>query len=139
MLVVEAAHVPNRHNGHSSVGKRIRKAAWLIALLFAVPAMLASFSTVAIGAVTTRQASHTVPAYCHTGGQILWDHLVTCGWPGESNTGPVLADCPGDHLVPQGNGTNPIVLSTPNQVIKCADLLGQVSIRAANVTIINSA
>ena|ERR1700722_11484518 len=123
----------------SSAGKRTRKVAWLIALLFAVPAMLASLSTMAVGAVTTRQASHTVPTYCHTGGQILWDHLVTCGWAGESNTGPVLSDCPGDQLVPQGNGTTPIVLSTPNQVVKCADLRGEVSINAANVTIINSA
>jgi hypothetical protein len=32
----------------------------------------------------------------------------------------------------------PILLNQPNEVIKCADLLGQVTIMAPNVTITNS-
>jgi hypothetical protein len=121
-----------------SVHKPTRRVARLTALL-SVPAILAGMSTAAVGAVASPKATLTVPSYCLSGGQILWDHLVTCGWPGESNTGPDLSDCPGHQLVPRGNGTDPIVLSTPNEVVSCADLRGMVMIRAANVTIINSA
>jgi hypothetical protein len=118
-----------------SVRRPTRHAVWLIAVLLAVPAMLAGTSA---AAVASGQAVRAVPAYCHSGGQILWDHLVTCGWPGESNTGAVRADCPEDRFVPLGNGTKTIILNTPNEVVKCYELRGPVSIRAANVTIINS-
>jgi hypothetical protein len=121
-----------------SVRRPTRNLAWLTALSLAVPAMLVGLSTAAVGAVASHHAARAVPAYCASGGQALWDHLVTCGWPGESNTGPVLSECPNEQLVPRGNGTDPIVLSTPNEVVKCADLRGPVMIKAANVTITNS-
>jgi hypothetical protein len=116
-----------------------RNFAWLAALALGASGTVAGFSIPAVGAISSHHATRAVPAYCHSGGQILWDHLVTCGWPGESNTGPILSDCPGRRLVPRGNGTDPIVLNTPDQVIRCADLRGPVMIQAANVTITNSA
>src|SRR5262249_44669895 len=32
---------------------------------------------------------------CSKGGEYLWTHLAVCGWPGSSNTGPKLSECPG--------------------------------------------
>jgi hypothetical protein len=122
------------------VRKLTRSVAWLIALPLALPAILAGLSTTTtVGAVASPAAKRAVPAYCQYGGQRLWDNLVSCGWPGKANTGPVMSDCQGHQLIPEGNGTNPIVLNTPNQVVRCADLRGKVTIKAANVTIINSA
>jgi hypothetical protein len=118
-----------------------RRASGLVligAVVVATQAVVAGLSPAASGAVRPHQRPSSAPAYCGTGGQKLWDNLAVCGWPGRENTGPVLSNCAGGKLVPRGDGTTPIVLDTPNQVISCADLRGPVVIKAANVTITNS-
>jgi hypothetical protein len=111
---------------------------WIAALLAAVPAALAGLSTAAVGAASARHVADQVPSFCHRGGQKLWNNLVECGWPGPGNTGADRSECHNRQLVPVGNGTSLIVLSTPNEVVSCQDLRGPVSIRATNVTIVNS-
>lgn len=123
-----------------------RRLIWPLAVLVAVPAMLAGLSTAAIGAVGARQAvagpgapaTTAVPSYCQSGGPKLWNNLAICGWPSPDNTGPDLANCLDRKLVPVGNGTSAIVLNTPNQVVSCEKLQGPVLIQAANVTIKDS-
>src|SRR6185437_358290 len=112
------------------------------ALLLATPAAAAVLAGLypasASAAPTARSRRAAVPVYCHSGGIKLWENLATCGWPNSANTGPQLAKCPGGKLAQRGNGTTPIVLSTANQVISCADLRGPVEITAAGVTIRDS-
>ena len=120
-----------------SCRKLIRRLIWPLAVLVAVPALLAGVSAPAVGALSARQVP-ALPSYCQSGGSGLWQHLASCGWPGARNTGPNLANCPDHSLAPVGNGTTPIVLDKANQVVTCEKLLGPVNIRAKHVTITNS-
>src|ERR1035437_9968225 len=80
-----------------------------------------------------------LPAYCHAGGTALWDALASCGWPGPTNTGPDLSQCPGGRLTPNaGSLSRTIVITAANSVISCEDITGMVDIEARNVTIKNS-
>ena len=61
-----------------------------------------------------------LPAYCHQVGPELWAHLATCGWPGPTNTGPDLSQCPGGQLTANGGSiTRTIAITKPNTVISC--------------------
>src|SRR6266516_1497712 len=80
-----------------------------------------------------------LPAYCGRGGAELWAHLADCGWPGPTNTGPDLAQCPEGQLVANsGSLTRTIEITTPNTVISCEDVQGMLDIQAQNVTVRNS-
>ncbi len=120
-----------------SFRKLIRGRRGLAALLLAIPALLAGIAPAAASTFTAHLRS-AVPAYCDAGGAKLWANLATCGWPGKRNTGPDLAQCPHHKLVPRGNHVTPFLLNRPGEVIKCADLLGQVTVMAPNITIKNS-
>ncbi len=100
-------------------------------------AIVLPVSASASSASVHREQVAALPAYCQSGGQALWANLAACGWPDASNTGPQLADCP-NGLIPQGNGTTPIVLSVDYETVSCADLRGPVEIKAAGVTIKDS-
>jgi hypothetical protein len=79
------------------------------------------------------------PGYCSTGGSQLWSNLASCGWPDASNTGPILSQCPGGQLASTpGKLTQTITISTPNTVISCQNISGQINIQAPGVTIKNS-
>lgn len=80
-----------------------------------------------------------VPAYCRAGGARLWANLAACGWPGPTNTGPDLSQCPGGRLTSNaGSLGRTIVISSDNTVINCEDITGMIDIQAQNVTIKNS-
>jgi hypothetical protein len=102
------------------------------------PAQRAQLAPTASHKPRKRRTAAAVPAYCQSGGTRLWSHLAACGWPGESTTGPVLADCHDRQLVQRGNGVTPIVLASRNEVVSCAYLRGPVEIKATGVTIRNS-
>jgi hypothetical protein len=76
---------------------------------------------------------------CAAGGSDLWNNLEKCGWPGPSNTGPDLSQCPGGILTNNsGPNTRVITISTPGTVISCENITGGLQITAQNVTIKNS-
>src|SRR5437763_9459982 len=80
-----------------------------------------------------------LPAYCHQGGPELWANLATCGWPGPTNTGPNLSQCPGGQLTDDGGSiTRTIPVTKPGTVISCESVHGMLDIEAQNVTIENS-
>jgi hypothetical protein len=80
-----------------------------------------------------------LPAYCHQGGPELWAHLATCHWPGPTNTGPDLSQCPGGQLTDDsGSITRTIAVTKPNAVISCESIQGMLDIEAPNVTIENT-
>ena len=85
-----------------------------------------------------RAAQAATPSYCSTGGSQLWANLEACGWPGPSNTGPDLTQCPGGLTTNSGSTTRTITISTPNTVISCQNITGGLQITAQNVTIKNS-
>lgn len=69
----------------------------------------------------------------------VWASLEACGWPGPTNTGPILSQCPGGVLTNNsGATTRTIAITTPNTVISCQNITGSLQIMAQNVTIINS-
>jgi len=69
----------------------------------------------------------------------VWQSLEACGWPGPSNTGPDLTQCPGGVLTTNsGSTTRKITISTPGTVISCQNITGSLQITAQNVTIKNS-
>jgi len=69
----------------------------------------------------------------------VWQNLEACGWPGPSNTGPDLSQCPGGTLTTNsGATTRTINISTPGTVISCQNITGGLQITAQNVTIKNS-
>jgi hypothetical protein len=79
------------------------------------------------------------PAYCRRGGPRLWAHLAACGWPGPTNTGPKLSQCPRRRLIPRGSGLGrAIVIRRANAVISCQKIKGMLHIEARNVTVRNS-
>jgi hypothetical protein len=110
----------------------------LAALILAVAAALAGFSAAGATTAPGRSPSAPAPPNCDSGGRVLWGHLAECGWPGVSNTGPDLADCPGHQLALRGNGDSPIYIRDPGTVINCEELRGLVYIYAPDVTITNS-
>jgi len=76
---------------------------------------------------------------CSAGGPVLWNNLETCGWPGPSNTGPDLSQCPGGVLTNNsGLTTRVIAITTPGAVINCQNITGGLQITAQNITITNS-
>src|SRR5579872_6511381 len=69
----------------------------------------------------------------------VWGSLEACGWPGPSNTGPDLTQCPGGILTTNsGATTRTITISTPGTLISCQNITGGLQITAQNVTIKNS-
>jgi hypothetical protein len=69
----------------------------------------------------------------------VWQNLEACGWPGPTNTGPNLSQCPGGVLTTNGGATTrKITISTPGTVISCQNITGSLQITAQNVTIKNS-
>ena len=81
----------------------------------------------------------TGSASCAAGGAQLWSSLEACGWPGPSNTGPDLSQCPGGVLTENsGAPTRIIPVTTPGAVISCQKITGSLQISAQNVTIKNS-
>ncbi len=69
----------------------------------------------------------------------VWQNLEACGWPGPSNTGPDLTQCPGGVLTTNsGSTTRTITISTAGTVISCQNITGGLQITAQNVTIKNS-
>jgi hypothetical protein len=84
-------------------------------------------------------ATATTPAQCASGGTYLWSHLEACGWPGPTNTGPDLSQCPGGVLtINSGAITRTITISTDGTIISCQNITGGLQIAAQNVTIKNS-
>ena len=80
-----------------------------------------------------------LPAYCHQGGPEMWANLAACGWPGPTNTGPDLSQCPGGQLADDGGSiTRTVPVTKPNTVISCETVHGMLDIEAQNVTIENS-
>ncbi len=76
---------------------------------------------------------------CAAGGSQLWNNLEACGWPGPSNTGPDLSQCPGGVLTKNsGVATRIITVTTPGAVINCQNITGSLQISAQNVTVKNS-
>jgi hypothetical protein len=73
------------------------------------------------------------------GGSELWNNLERCGWPGPSNTGADLSQCPGGVLTDNsGANTRVVTISTAGTVISCENITGSLQITAQNVTIKNS-
>lgn len=90
-----------------------------------------AFATLAIA-----QPSHAQTTDCTHN---VWGSLEACGWPGPSNTGPDLTQCPGGVLTANtGATTRTITLSTPGTLISCQNITGGLQITAQNVTIKNS-
>lgn len=78
------------------------------------------------------------PAYCRTGGAALWGSLASCGWPGPTNTGPDLSQCPGHRLVARGsNLRHAIFIRKPGAVVSCQKIKGMLFVEAPNVVIKN--
>lgn len=78
------------------------------------------------------------PAYCAAGGARLWATLATCGWPGPTNTGPDLSECPGGRLTPNSGSLGRTITVSANTVISCEDITGMLDIQGQNVTVKNS-
>lgn len=80
---------------------------------------------------TSSPTTTTAPSgQCVNGGTFLWANLVSCGWPGASNTG-----------YPAGtalNTTSGRTINTNNAVIDGEQINGSLTINAQNVTIRNS-
>jgi hypothetical protein len=85
---------------------------------------------IAVGAVLTIFALQALAATVDCTHSV-WQNLEACGWPGPSNTGPVLSDC-GGSLTPV---TGPITLSTANSTYSCKSVTGGINVTAQNVTI----
>lgn len=80
----------------------------------------------------------TIPTQCANGGTYLWKNLETCGWPGPSNTGPVLSECPGGVLTNNsGSSTRIINITTAGAKVSCQNITGCLNITAQNVTVEN--
>jgi hypothetical protein len=76
---------------------------------------------------------------CATGGTYLWSNLAACGWPGATNTGPDMSQCPGGLTnVGTNNTATTITVTTANTVINCQNVTGRILINAQNVTVKNS-
>jgi hypothetical protein len=120
----------NRH------GRLAAAATGLAALGMAVGVAL-SASTGAMAA-THPGHRHSTPAFCQHGGAKLWSSLAACGWPGSSNTGPQLSQCPHHRLAPAGtNMAARLVVSRPHAVISCENITGMLYIEAQDVTVEN--
>jgi len=105
----------------------------------AAPASPPAPSSPASPAAPATPSPAPLPAYCAQGGAELWAHLADCGWPGPTNTGPDLSQCPGGQLAANsGSLTRTIEITTPNTVISCQDIQGMLDIQAQNVTVRNS-
>lgn len=76
-----------------------------------------------------------VPAACANGGAYLWANLEACGWPGPTNTGPDLTQCPGGALTAY---TGSKTITTAGTTVSCKTITGGLNIAAQNVTIVNS-
>ncbi len=80
-----------------------------------------------------------VNAQCLTGGSYLWGNLESCGWPGPTNTGPDMSQCPsGLTNIGTNNTATTITVNTANTVISCQNVTGRILINAQNVTVKNS-
>jgi len=75
----------------------------------------------------------TVPAQCANGGSYLWNNLETCGWPGPSNTGVDMSQCPGGLT-----NSSSLTITTADTVVSCKNISGGIDVEAQNVTIKNS-
>ena len=66
-----------------------------------------------------------------------WGALESCGWPGPTNTGVDMSQCPAGLTANSGSTTRVIRVSTANTVIECQRITGSLSIEAKNVTVKN--
>jgi hypothetical protein len=82
---------------------------------------------------TTPQATQ-----CAHDGAFVWSNLALCGWAGPSNTGYQPASCPNGLSQNAGSTNRTIRVTTPNTRIDCQDIVGCLSIEAANVTVSNA-
>lgn len=84
------------------------------------------------------QFGTTKDGQCIKGGAYLWSHLESCGWPGPSNTGPVLSQCPGGVLTNNtGNLSRTITISTDNTNLSCQNITGCIRITGSNIIMNN--
>jgi len=103
----------------------------------AAPAAIASAAVAS--AARSPSPPRPLPGYCNGGGATLWANLASCDWPGPTNTGPDLSQCPGGRLTPNaGSLSRTIDITAANTVISCEDITGMIDIDAPNVTIKNS-
>lgn len=93
-----------------------------------------------LSAPSSPLAQAPAPAGACRGGAQLWANLASCGWPGPTDTGPDLAQCPGGRLTPHGGSLGQtITISKADTVISCEDITGMLDVEAKNVIIENSA
>ncbi len=64
-----------------------------------------------------------------------WGNLEGCGWPGAGNTGARTANCPNGFTYAGNSVTGSTSITTPNTVISCQRISGNLVIQAANVTV----
>lgn len=69
----------------------------------------------------------------------VWQSLEACGWPGPTNTGPDMTQCPGG-LTNVGSSTTTVAMTvtTAGTTINCKNVTGGIQVLAQNVTIENS-
>jgi hypothetical protein len=115
-----------------------------LAVPLAVPAALLAvmlgviFPAAASAGTRSHRGATSTPGYCHTGGAALWGDLAACGWPGPTNTGPKLSQCPGHRLVSRGGSLGQaIVIRTPGAVVACQKIRGMLFVEAPHVVIKN--
>jgi hypothetical protein len=114
-------------------------------LLIAPAALLAVLFGVAFPAAasagthaSTHHRAASTPGYCRTGGAAMWNNLAACGWPGPTNTGPNLSQCPGHRLAARGSHLGQaIVIRTPGAVVACQKIKGMLFVEAPRVVIKN--
>jgi hypothetical protein len=128
--------------GHRHRGSRRSVVIWIAAL--SVGVLLAGVLTIRLGSraasgeVASPRASERVPVACADNGSYVWSHLVACGWPGPTNTGPSVSSCAGKTLaVNSGSPSRVIHVTTPNSLVSCQNVTGCLSIEAAHVTVRN--
>jgi hypothetical protein len=128
-----------RPTGAAPSQRRWARAAALIAVPVTITAAIMTSAAAASAGTRPQHSAATAPSYCSTGGSALWSNLATCGWPGPTNTGPVLSQCPGGRLTAQGTSpSQAIVIRTAGTVISCQNIQGMIFVQAPNVTIKNS-
>lgn len=132
-----------RNSGNTAIAKQSKPAFWhyLCPILWC----LAAFPMIpgaSLGASVSKNLDIAVTASgisCAAGGSELWNNLEACGWPGPSNTGPDLSQCPGGVLTNNAGATNRVItITTPGTVISCQKITGGLQIAAQNVTIKHS-
>jgi hypothetical protein len=127
-----------------SLSRLTAQLAALLMVLLAGPATLLATmlgaASPAVAATLSHHETSSTPGYCRTGGAAMWNDLAACGWPGPSNTGPKLAQCPRHRLAARGGHLGQaIVIRTPGAVVACQKIRGMLFVEAPRVVIKNVA